>query len=222
MKCTNCAAPIPANSLTCPYCSCRAEIDLKGMQVSDKPETKSLPCPHCNTELDAISLEMEGTLDLEIERCNSCHGLFFDPGELEFMLDHTVKHSHQLDPRKLDALSEETTIGIKPNRYIKCPHCSDLMNYYNYGGRSGVIIDWCRKDGIWLDGGELRRLLEWKKLGGEELKTRQEEMRAKERNRKKSIPLPSSNDYDEPRRSGLFDLDDIVEIAGKLIRIMLR
>ncbi len=50
---------------------------------------------------------------------------------------------------------------------MKCPVCSDFMQRKNFGARSGVIADRCNKHGIWLDGGELKRLMEWKKAGGQ-------------------------------------------------------
>jgi Zn-finger nucleic acid-binding protein len=40
------------------------------------------------------------------------------------------------------------------------------MNRVNFGVRSGVVIDKC-VHGIWLDSGELRKLLEWRKAGGQ-------------------------------------------------------
>ena len=43
------------------------------------------------------------------------------------------------------------------------------MNQINYGQRSGIVVDWCKPDGIWLDSGELRSLLEWAKAGGPKL-----------------------------------------------------
>ena len=50
---------------------------------------------------------------------------------------------------------------------MKCPVCSDFMQRKNFCVRSGVIIDCCHQHGVWLDGGELRRLMEWKKAGGQ-------------------------------------------------------
>ncbi len=40
------------------------------------------------------------------------------------------------------------------------------MNRINIGSRSGVIADQCREHGMWLDGGELRQVMEWMKAGG--------------------------------------------------------
>jgi Zn-finger nucleic acid-binding protein len=41
------------------------------------------------------------------------------------------------------------------------------MNRVNFGYRSGVVVDQCRKHGIWLDSGEITHLMEWKKAGGQ-------------------------------------------------------
>ncbi|MCH2206060.1 MAG: zf-TFIIB domain-containing protein [Lentisphaerales bacterium] len=224
MNCPNCAAPIPANTLTCPYCHSRVSVDLKGVNFAPKVQHKTLMCPRCvDVPLEEITLEI-GHQDLDIERCPNCQGLFFDPGELEFMLDQSVKHVLKIDHKKLAALSEESTIGRMKNRYLKCPHCTDLMNYYNYGGRSGVIVDWCKEHGIWLDGGELKRLLEWKKFGGEELKDNWEDAKRAEQTRqfkqKNTAPMSSFDSYDDEsydnRRRGI----DIIDIAESIFDVV--
>jgi Zn-finger nucleic acid-binding protein len=51
-------------------------------------------------------------------------------------------------------------------KYIKCPVCDKFMNRLNFGSRSGVIVDKCKEHGIWLDGGELKQIMEWTKAGG--------------------------------------------------------
>ncbi len=55
------------------------------------------------------------------------------------------------------------------------------MTRINFGTKSGVIIDQCSAHGVWLDGGELRRLLTWRKAGGELL--HEQIMREKEQAR---------------------------------------
>ena len=40
------------------------------------------------------------------------------------------------------------------------------MQRINYRVVSGVVVDRCLRHGVWLDGGELRQLFEWKKAGG--------------------------------------------------------
>jgi Zn-finger nucleic acid-binding protein len=36
----------------------------------------------------------------------------------------------------------------------------------NYGRRSGVIIDVCKKHGVWFDADELAHILDWVRSGG--------------------------------------------------------
>jgi Zn-finger nucleic acid-binding protein len=49
----------------------------------------------------------------------------------------------------------------------------------NFGGKSGVIIDRCGAHGVWLEGSELRRLLEWWRAGGKLLYQQNEAEREK-------------------------------------------
>ena len=48
---------------------------------------------------------------------------------------------------------------------------------------SGVIVDKCKEHGIWLDGGELRQLMDWIKAGGQIL----QQQTQSEIERKKSL-----------------------------------
>jgi len=57
------------------------------------------------------------------------------------------------------------------------------MNRINFGHRSGVIVDQCRPHGLWLDSGELKHLLDWKKAGGQLLHEEIRDRREKERQR---------------------------------------
>ena len=94
-------------------------------------------------------------------------GLFFDPGELEALLEKSVSHVYDVDHSRIEELHRLKRHQDYPVTYIKCPVCRKLMNRINFGSRSGVIIDKCRNHGVWLDGGELRHLLEWTKAGGQ-------------------------------------------------------
>ena len=50
--------------------------------------------------------------------------------------------------------------------FLPCPRCKDRMVRKNFGGASGVILDVCRHDGIWLDHRELERVLAFVRAGG--------------------------------------------------------
>jgi Zn-finger nucleic acid-binding protein len=165
-NCRNCGASLPANSLVCPYCKTRHDVDLKGIHHHTlETPTSDRTCPRCNIPLPTIDLEI-GEKFL-IERCPHCLGLFFDPGELEALLDRSISHVYAIDYSRLQELQKLKRHQDYPVKYIKCPVCRKLMNRVNYGAQSGVIIDRCRYHGVWLDGGELRQLLEWTKAGGQ-------------------------------------------------------
>jgi hypothetical protein len=61
-----------------------------------------------------------------------------------------------------------------------------------------VIVDTCREHGIWLDGGELRQLLEWTRAGGQihHEKTRLEQERLSLQQEKEKLRLQSIGTYD--------------------------
>ena len=182
-RCSSCNAPLALGSTVCAYCGIRNDVDLKGINyyTNHEIDTRRV-CPRCAISLTSIDLDLGG--QFLIERCTNCLGLFFDPGELDAIIDETVKHVFQIDWVGLDGLNRDRVPDGYPPGYIKCPVCSKMMNRVNYGSRSGVVADRCRDHGIWLDGGELRRLLEWVKLGGKLLEQQRQEERKKEQLRR--------------------------------------
>lgn len=165
-NCRNCGAPMPTNSLVCPYCKTRHDVDLKGIHrhTVETPESDRI-CPRCDKPMPTIDLKI-GEKFL-IERCPDCQGIFFDPGELEVLLEKSVSHVYDVDYNRLQELQKLKRHTDYPVTYIKCPVCRKFMNRINFGSQSGVIVDKCRNHGVWLDGGELRHLMEWTKVGGQ-------------------------------------------------------
>jgi hypothetical protein len=51
-------------------------------------------------------------------------------------------------------------------QYRKCPACKGHMSRKNFGKRSGVIVDWCSRDGTWLDADELEQIAAFIMKGG--------------------------------------------------------
>jgi Zn-finger nucleic acid-binding protein len=162
-----------------------------------------------------------------IEQCNDCFGLFFDDGELEYLLEKSVSNVFSINYQQLYKLQLQRSIdyGVQ---YIKCPVCQKLMQRINFGSMSGVIVDRCKEHGTWLDGGELKMLTEWVKAGGkmyhqqkmEELKKQKEAPeKLKEKNRQLKTdfhPLDPGHRQFEPGQS-IFAEDDLL---GLLIRFV--
>ncbi len=131
-----------------------------------------MACPRCESDLHIWSVETaQAESKLEVERCSHCHGLFFNPGELETFLHSEIVDTVWLDHAKMEAMRPTETdplgrLGVRERHYLPCPTCKEIMNSQNFGRRSGVLVDLCRHHGIWLDGGELQKLSEWWRAGG--------------------------------------------------------
>ncbi|MDT8405696.1 MAG: zf-TFIIB domain-containing protein [Methylococcales bacterium] len=174
-------------------------------------------CPHCACHLQTIKLALNDNQgELLLERCARCFGLFFDPGEIERVLESAVSPVFDINPKLLDAINDERYPGRRHKvKYIRCPVCQHFMRRINYGYRSGVVIDRCNAHGIWLDNGEITHLMEWRKAGGTLLAEAKASAMAAKPALKSSRPLPSA-DFRE--HSELDLLDNLVTLLGKLFK----
>jgi Zn-finger nucleic acid-binding protein len=164
-RCKSCSAPLRANTNLCRYCGVRNDVDLHGKHAfSLHSQQSERICPQCDKPLQTIDLNLNGPF--LIERCTHCFGLFFDPGEIDTLLESSVSGVFDVNHELLQNINRDR-YQHKEVKYVKCPVCRILMNRMNFGQRSGVIIDQCRTHGIWLESGEITHLMEWKKAGGE-------------------------------------------------------
>jgi Zn-finger nucleic acid-binding protein len=203
---------------------------LKGIHkhTVEKPESDRI-CPRCDKPLQTINLKV-GEKFL-VERCTECLGLFFDPGELEALLDKSVSNVFYINYNQLENIKKVRRHQDYPVGYIKCPVCRKLMNRINFGSRSGVIVDKCRDHGIWVDGGELRQLMEWIKAGGQLLHhqvqreaNRIDQQAEKRKKRQMAIPTSGNIPYNDSPTSG-YDrggFGDGEELFGLLTRTVSR
>ena len=216
-QCSSCSAPLAANTQYCHYCGVRNDVDLRGKhdyRVVRRESTRM--CPECNIHLQTIALAMQPAL--QIEQCASCFGLFFDPGEVETLLETAVSPVFNINQELLGNINKDRYQKDKPVKYLECPECLNMMNRVVFGHKSGVVIDQCRAHGVWLDGGEISHLLEWKKAGGQIL----HEKRQTERRQQKRKPANARNEIDKlmqtsSRHSGEGDL--LETVAGLIFRV---
>lgn len=225
-NCINCGAALTGTLLVCEYCKTRQDVDLSVVHryTVENPRSPRI-CPRCHIPLQTVDLHLQGKF--LIERCTRCLGLFFDPGELESLLEKAVASVHAVDPQRLNEVQGVKRRDEYPVTYIDCPVCRKLMNRINFGARSGVIADWCREHGMWLDGGELRQILEWTKAGGG-LASKQAELdKAKlelEEEKKKlqfrQIDAAFSHSRPEPETRD-FEID-LLPMIGRLLKKIFR
>lgn len=187
MNCINCGAALPPKSAVCKYCRTRNDIDLRALfDVGRHRPDESRNCPHCDDQLETIDLGLHRPFFLD--RCTRCLGLFFDPGELREVVKSRTEEADRIDYARLDRmLAEETPEDFSEVRYIRCPTCRTLMNRRSHGTRAGVIVDECKDHGVWLDAGELRRILSWTRAGGAAHHAIREAERKKSEQRARSV-----------------------------------
>lgn len=112
-----------------------------------------LTCPRCQSSCSTETYE-----GIEVDRCRSCKGLWLDPGELEEIVEtESEKHSESL----IGSVVKLAKAGVPADQQkekLPCPICKQGMQVINYAYNSGIIINRCAEDGIWLDSGELMQI----------------------------------------------------------------
>lgn len=215
MKCRNCAGRLTGDTSFCPYCGVRQDVNLRQIHFRDLGTDSSLPCPHCSSPLDVIEFDTDPSI--RIERCTTCYGTFFNPGELEALLD---AHTHPLvwlDAFQIDRIASDYGQDQEIS-YLPCPMCSDRMGRINFGGRSGVVIDQCNLHGVWLEGSELRRLIEWWRAGGK-LIFQQHEAEKARRHLSTMSMLRRTTPLASPRTTSAISPTDWQDIPGLIALI---
>jgi Zn-finger nucleic acid-binding protein len=147
MKCVDCGRKVPIALKKCMYCGGAAESN----DVADAP----VNCASCNTTMDKITI-----LGITIDECPRCKSRWFDRDELEDLIKkkrEVSENNPAMDDREQDKVAHFEMKQTKVE-YRKCPRCQNVMSRRNYEQISGVMIDSCPPDGIFLDAGEFDRL----------------------------------------------------------------
>lgn len=219
-KCVHCHANLPHGVIRCSYCGAANDIDLEGKHYyTVHPCEDPRICPLCKTPMACLNLG-NTIKPFFIERCEHCFGLFFDPGELDLLVRDHSQGVFNIDALRLDTLRQENAQNNAPVSYRACPVCQKLMNRQNYGNRSGVVIDRCRDHGVFLDGGELKRILLWARLGGV---LQSEQIQAEQKKPAPVNPKDWNNDStwshaDSPTLSAFDEIRNILSLLSRLLR----
>jgi Zn-finger nucleic acid-binding protein len=105
-----------------------------------------MKCPVCKVSTTAVEHDK-----IELDYCSVCHGIWFDRGELELLLDTMAGGTTRELVKSLMQKPQQQV--AEKNR--KCPICRRSMRKIDTGSNREIIIDVCNSGhGLWFDGGE--------------------------------------------------------------------
>jgi Zn-finger nucleic acid-binding protein len=170
-------------------------------------------CPRCKSDLQSISLG-----DSRMSECPDCLGLWLNPATFEKICADREQQAVVLGAASLDPANHLAFEG-KVN-YVPCPECRQLMNRANFARCSGVIIDLCKKHGVWFDRDELRRIIEFIQGGGldvarsrEKADLEEERRRLRQEQMSANLPHSGSLNVDDSRRiTGIASARDLLKL----------
>lgn len=111
-----------------------------------------MQCPKCEQSLEKFSIQ-----GVSVDRCQHCGGVWFGKDELQQIRDERDENLGWLD---FDLWSDANQLESEEGGFIGCPNDGKNLFKIKYGS-SGVTVDVCLDcRGVWLDKGELDKILE--------------------------------------------------------------
>ena len=227
VRCSSCSAPRTKGTLSCQHCgadytlneqdlhticpSCMTRVSDRarfchhcGVPVTPGGNTGNLTphsCPCCGHR-HKLNDRTLGEPPVTILECTRCAGLWLSRKVFEMLADRARDQTLSEQLLQVEAADPpadgRTTEGAA--FYRRCPQCRKPMHRANFGRKSGILIDICKKHGLWFDVQELDAILRWVKRGGESrARTRQEqEIRHEERNKRFRVDPTAGVGMDGP------------------------
>jgi len=133
--------------------------DFRGLEKTDERPSR-IQCPRCTVNLTESQYG-----PIWVDECFGCGGTWFDNGEMqEFVRRFRARKEEAEGPPLAEKLKPFTHDGKV--QYVPCPRCRRMMARSNFGRISGVIVDQCPAHGMWLDGGEIEKIVTFLRSGG--------------------------------------------------------
>lgn len=104
----------------------------------------------------------EHVLGVELDRCDTCGGFWFDDGEVGALAPHLAREQDVPD-LDLNIVHEKPKV-VRRDEERSCPRCQTTMRTFNYCYNSNIMLDRCGGcSGVWMDGGELQEVVTYVK-----------------------------------------------------------
>ena len=244
VRCSSCGSPREEGINRCGYCDADFTIHERDLntvcpdclaRVSDRArycadcgsvlaaemvagETSESCCPACEDRVQLVSRRLSEAR-VSVLECPMCTGLWLGISSFTTLRDNAVRKSSHVHLSTSDQPRLKRSRNEPRVRYRSCVICAKLMHRRQYGRGSGVVIDTCRDHGIWFDGGELRQVLEWIRLGGRTGRPLDAELRKQQLHRSLTSQEPAVTEkrihqperLAEPKRPPRDFLDNVVE-----------
>jgi Zn-finger nucleic acid-binding protein/DNA-directed RNA polymerase subunit RPC12/RpoP len=157
MNCPNCGAPMALlenrPAWQCGHCQTMIRLDpgpTDGVRVNGSAPSET-ECPICRRPLVAATIDDRRRIDA----CTECYGLLIPLSV--FATTVVAKRRAAAKP----AVTPPRTSPRDLERVLDCPNCGERMITDWYYGPGNVVIDRCEPcDLVWLDGGELQRVID--------------------------------------------------------------
>ncbi|HXE59861.1 MAG TPA: zinc ribbon domain-containing protein [Gemmatimonadaceae bacterium] len=179
LNCPSCGAPSKPDATQCIYCGARLAMVacpacmgsmLVGSQFCPHCGAKSvdptaasgavLHCPGCDGDMPAVQV---GTTTMH--QCAKCGSSWLSPDAF-FALCADKDARGQIAVATGCIPGTATIAQPSKVRYVNCPECHKVMNRVNFAHSSGIIIDVCKKHGVWFEKDELHGVLDFVAKGG--------------------------------------------------------
>lgn len=181
LRCTHCGGAVGPDDQACGYCL--AALDDKDRRKSTlcpecmhRLESDSQHCNHCGVPINPQALtalpadskcprckEQLRNRDLgpsDVIECSKCYGVWVTPSIFERLCKMAEDESNSLFSEMSSGVVTPD-IRDQPVAYIPCLSCGEFMLRKQFRHRdrpTGVIVDYCRSHGVWLDCDELERI----------------------------------------------------------------
>jgi Zn-finger nucleic acid-binding protein len=130
-------------------------------------------CPDCRSTLVARRAGVVGYAE-----CARCGGLFLTREAFDAVAKDAGARA-SVRAAEPEVASREASLSAKFH-YRLCPVCRTMMARTNYSGGSGIMVDSCRRHGVWFDHGELTAIVEFIESGGAERIRKRDALRMEE------------------------------------------
>ncbi|MEP6703434.1 MAG: zinc ribbon domain-containing protein [Acidobacteriota bacterium] len=178
LNCPNCGAAVSSDRTQCEFCKSRLKtvacpsclgVMFLGSKFCGRcgahavdaevvADEKVGACPRCKIGLQSLKI---GATSLR--ECLRCGGFWSTVETFENVCADKERQSAVINYAAAKSRAADAAAAIA---YVPCPDCKQLMNRSNFARSSGVIIDLCKKHGVWFDADELPKIIDFINEGG--------------------------------------------------------